>query len=172
MAQVRKNAVQFKGNPVDLEGHELKVGDKVPADFGLVRNDMSPLTGTEMARAPRIVLTVPSLDTPVCDMETRRFNEEAAKLPGVKVYAVSMDLPFAQARWCGGAGIKNVVTVSDYKDRAFGRATGTWVPSMGLLARAVFVIDRNDVVQHVEYVHEMTTEPNYAKALEVAKRIA
>ncbi|MBI5544693.1 MAG: thiol peroxidase [Deltaproteobacteria bacterium] len=171
MATLRKNAVTFKGNPLDLEGPELKVGEKAPADFALVQNDMSPLAGPAMAKKPRIVVTVPSLDTPVCDLETRRFNTEATKVPGVTVYTVSMDLPFAQARWCGAAGINNVKTASDHKDRSFGRAYGAWLPALGLLARAVFVIDRDDVVRHVEYVSEVTHEPNYDKAIEAAKKL-
>jgi len=169
MATDRKTAVTFKGNGVDLEGPALKVGDKVSADFTLVANDMSPVAGKDLAGQARIIATVPSLDTPVCDMETRRFNEEAAKLPHVKVVTVSMDLPFAQARWCGNAGIDKVKTLSDYRDRSFGRAYGVWSPAMGLLARAVFVVDANAQVRHVEYVSEMTKEPDYAKALEVAR---
>jgi thiol peroxidase len=171
MATIRKAAVTFKGNPVDLEGPFLKAGDKAPADFALAKNDMSPLTGSDIAKKPRIVVTVPSLDTPVCDLETRRFNTEAAKVPGVTIYTVSMDLPFAQARWCGGAGIDKVLTASDFKDRNFGRAYGVWSPAMGLLARAVFVIDKNDTLQYVEYVSEMTREPDYNKAIEAAKKL-
>lgn len=171
MAQIRKNAVKFKGNPLDLEGPELKVGDKAPTDFSLAKNDLSAVTGGQLAKTPRIVIAVPSLDTGVCDMETRRFNEEATKIPNVKLYTVSVDLPFAQSRWCGAAGIRNLETLSDYKDRSFGRAWGTWIPSLGLLARAVFVVDKNDVIQHVEYVPEIATEPNYAKAIEAAKSL-
>ncbi|MGC4122602.1 MAG: thiol peroxidase [Myxococcales bacterium] len=171
MTTTRKNAVTFLGNGVDLEGPALKVGDKVSADFVLVANDMAPVTGKDLAGQNRIIATVPSLDTPVCDMETRRFNQEAAKLGNVKVVTVSMDLPFAQARWCGNAGIDKVKTLSDYKDRNFGRAYGVWSPGMGLLARAVFVVDKNDKVTHVEYVAEMTKEPDYAKVIEAAKKL-
>ena len=171
MATVRKSAVTFKGNPVDLEGPALGVGDRAPADFCLTANDMSPVAGKDMAGKARIVSAVTSLDTRVCDVETRRFNEEAAKVPGVKIYTVSMDLPFAQARWCGAAGIDKVQTVSDFKDRSFGRAWGVWSPAMGLLARAVFVVDKDDKIRHVEYVAEMTKEPDYSKALEAAKKL-
>ena len=132
---------------------------------------MGAVSGGELAKTARIIATVPSLDTPVCDLETRRFNEEAAKLPGVKVLTVSMDLPFAQARWCGAAGIDKVQTLSDYKDRNFGRAYGVWSPGMGLLARAVFVVDKTDTVRYVEYVPEMTNQPDYAKAIEAAKKL-
>lgn len=171
MAQVRKAAVKFKGNPMDLEGPEIKVGDKAPTDFSVAKNDLSPLTGADLAKQKRIIVTVPSLDTPVCDLETRRFNTEAANIPGVKIVTVSMDLPFAQARWCGGAGITALTTASDYKDRTFGRAWGVTLPALGLLTRAVFVIDGNDVVRHVEYVAEVTAEPDYAKAIEAAKKL-
>lgn len=171
MATIRKNAVTFKGNGVDLEGPALKVGDKAPSDFSLVANDLAPVLGKDLAGTARIVATVPSLDTPVCDMETRRFNEEAAKLPQVKVVTVSMDLPFAQARWCGAAGIDRVRTLSDHKERNFGRAYGVWAPGMGLLARAVFVIGKDDTVRHVEYVAEMTQQPDYSKAIEAAKKL-
>jgi thiol peroxidase len=171
MVTTRKNAVKFKGNPVDLEGPELKVGDKAPVDFALAQNDMSPLTGTQMAGSARIVAAVPSLDTGTCDLETRRFNEEAARLPGVKVYTVSMDLPFAQKRWCGAAGIERVVTLSDFKDRTFGRAWGAWIPSMGLLTRAVFVVDKDDTIRHVEYVSEIGEQPDYGKAIDAAKKL-
>jgi len=171
MAQTRKNAVKSKGNPIDLEGPELKVGDKAPFDFSLSRNDLSALAGTELSRQPRIVVTVPSLDTSVCDLQTRRFNEEAAKIPGVKIYTVSMDLPFAQKRWCGAAGIERVITLSDFKDRTFGRTWGVWAPALGLLARAVFVVDKDDTVRHVEYVSDMSQQPDYEKAIEAAKKL-
>ena len=168
MAELRKNAFIFKG-PVDLEGPQLKAGDRAPNDFTLTANDLSPVPASQLAGKPRIVITVPSLDTSVCDLETRRFNEEAAKLSGLSVWAVSMDLPFAQKRWCGAAGIKNVRTVSDYKSRSFGPAFGVWIPAVGLLSRAVFVIDGKDTVRHVEYVKEVGLEPDYKAALDAAK---
>jgi thiol peroxidase len=168
---IRKNAILWKGNPVDLEGPQLKVGDKAPAEFTVVANDMSAVKGADVAGKPRIVATVPSLDTPVCDIETRRFNVEAAKIPGVKILTVSMDLPFAQKRWCGAAGIEKVQTLSDYKDRSFGPAWGVLAPSKGLLCRAVFVVGADDVIKHVEYVKDSTTEPDYNAALEAARKM-
>lgn len=171
MTQLRAGALLWKGNPVDVAGPELKPGDPAPAGFTLTATDLSPVTAADLAGRPRIVLTVPSLDTPVCEAETRRFNAEAAKLPDVKVYVVSMDLPFAQKRWRGAAGVDRVRTLSDHRERSFGPAFGTLVPAFQLLARAVFVIDGNDVVRHVEYVKDATWEPDYDAALAAARAI-
>ncbi len=151
--------ITFQGNPLTLSGTPLQVGDTWPA-FSAAQNDLSPFAGQEGAGI-QVYLAVPSLDTPVCDLEVREFNKKAAELPGVSIYAVSMDLPFAQARWCGGAGISAVKTLSDYKDRSFGQATGTLIVELGLLARAVFVVDASQTVTYVEYVPEMTDAPNY-----------
>lgn len=167
--ETRKGAVQWKGNPTDLLGPELKVGDKAPTDWTLVGNDMAAVASKDLSGQKRIVLTVPSLDTAVCDTETRRFNQEATGIPGVKVLVVSADLPFAQKRWCGAAGVTNVVTLSDFRERSFGPAWGTFAPAKGLHARAVFVIGADDVIKHVEYVAETTTEPDYAAAILAAK---
>jgi thioredoxin-dependent peroxiredoxin len=164
--------VLWKGNPTDTTGPELKAGDKAPDAFSVAGNDLSAVKGSDWAGKTRIVLTSPSLDTPVCDIEGRRFNDEAAKLPGVHIHFVTMDLPFAQKRWCGAAGIERVKTFSDWRERSFGPAYGVLSPAKQLLIRAVFVIDKNDVIKHVEYVKEVATEPNYAAALEAAKSIA
>jgi thiol peroxidase len=161
--------VLWRGNETETQGPELKVGDKAPSDFVGVATDLSAVKGADLAGKPRIILTSPSLDTPVCDTEGRRFNQEAAKLPGVGIYFVTVDLPFAQKRWCGAAGIEQVKTLSDWKDRSVGQAYGTWAPGKGLHVRAVFVIDKNDTIRHVEYVKEVTTEPNYDAALEAAR---
>jgi thiol peroxidase len=171
MAEVRKGAILWKNNPTDLAGGELKVGDRAPTEFTVTANDMAAVKGSDWAGKARIVCAVPSLDTPVCDTETRRFNEEAAQIPGIEIFTVSMDLPFAQKRWCGAAGIQRVKTFSDYKDRTFGSAFGVYAPAKGLLARAVFVIDKTDVVRHVEYVKEVASEPNYGAALEAARAL-
>ncbi|MCK6537673.1 MAG: thiol peroxidase [Polyangiaceae bacterium] len=171
MPETRKGAINWKGNPVDLIGPGLKAGDKAPTDWTAVGNDMSAVSAKDLAGQKRIVLTVPSLDTAVCDTETRRFNQEATSVPGVKIWVISADLPFAQKRWCGAAGVSNVVTLSDYKDRAFGPAWGTFAPAKGLHARAVFVIGADDVIRHVEYVADATTEPDYAAALQAAKAL-
>jgi len=159
--------VTFQGNPLTLEGTQVKVGDTAP-DFTVVNNDLNPLKLSD-TKGKRVFLTVPSLDTPVCDTEVRRFNQEAANLGDVTIYTISMDLPFAQARWCGGAGIDKVVTASDYKDREFGKNYGVYINELGLLSRAVFVVDENNKVTYVEYLNEITDEPNYDNALAALK---
>lgn len=159
--------VKFAGSPVTLVGKTLVVGDKFN-DFTTTTNDLGEFTLKD-TKGVRVFLTVPSIDTPVCDMEVKRFNKEIEKLDGVTCYTVSMDLPFAQARWCGSEGINSVKTLSDYKDRSFGEATGTYVKELGLLARTSFVVDSTGTVTFVEYLDEMTNEPSYDKILEAAK---
>ena len=159
--------VTFQGNPLTLEGTQVKVGDTAP-DFTVVDNDLNPFKLSD-TKGKRVFLTVPSLDTPVCDTEVRRFNQEAAKLGDVTIYTISMDLPFAQGRWCGVAGIDKVKTVSDYKDREFGKNYGVYIKELGLLSRAVFVIDENNKIVYVEYLNEVTEEPDYDKALDALK---
>ncbi|HZS06795.1 MAG TPA: thiol peroxidase [Blastocatellia bacterium] len=164
-------AVTFKGNPVKLEGNEVKVGQTAP-DFKTQKNDMSDYTLGSASGKTRILLSVPSLDTPVCDMETRRFNEEAAKIPGVEIVCVSMDLPFAQKRWCGAAGADKVITTSDHRDASFGKNYGVLVsggPLDRMHARAVFVVGPDDKVKYAEYVKDITEQPNYEAVLEAAK---
>ena len=168
--EVRKAAVKW-GVDTDLVGPEIKVGHKAP-DFTVTGVDMKPVTLKDTSGKVRIFSALPSLDTPVCDTETRRFNTEAASIPGVEIWTVSMDLPFAQKRWCGAAGIDKVKTVSDYKKASFGEAWGVLEPGRHLLARAVFVVDKDDVVRHVEYVSSVGNEPDYAAAIEVAKRLS
>ncbi len=168
--ELRKGAVQWGGNETDLAGPEIRVGQKAP-DFIVTGNDMKPVRLADTSGRVRIFSAVPSLDTGVCDTETRRFNGEAAALPGVEIWTVSMDLPFAQKRWCGAAGIDKVKTVSDHKDASFGRAWGVLEPGRRLLARAVFVVDRDDVVRHVEYVANVGSEPDYAAALRAARAL-
>ena len=159
--------VTFQGNPLTLEGTQVKVGDTAP-DFTVVNNDLNPLKLSD-TKGKRVFLTVPSLDTPVCDTEVRRFNQEASKLGDVTIYTISMDLPFAQARWCGGANIDKVITASDYKDREFGKNYGVYINELCLLSRAVFVVDENNKITYIEYLNEITDEPNYDKALEALK---
>jgi thiol peroxidase len=160
--------VTFKGNPVTLVGNEVKVGDTAP-DFKVLANDLSEVTLADTKGYVRLISVVPSIDTGVCDAQTRRFNEEAAKLENVKVLTISVDLPFAQKRWCGANGIENVQTLSDHRDVSFGQAYGVLIKELRLLARAVFVIDSNDKVTYVEYVPEVTNHPNYEAAIEAAK---
>lgn len=162
--------ITFKGNPVTILGNEVKVGDQAP-DFKVLANDLSEVTLADTKGQVRLISVVPSLDTGVCDAQTRRFNEEAANLGNVKVLTVSVDLPFAQKRWCGAAGVENVQTLSDHRDLSFGESYGVIIKELRLLARAVFVIDSNDKVTYVEYVSEATNHPNYEAALEAAKAV-
>ncbi|GKZ02448.1 putative thiol peroxidase [Paraclostridium bifermentans] len=159
--------VTFSGAPLTLEGNQVKVGDVAP-DFTVVGNDLSPIKFSE-TKGKRILVAVPSIDTAVCDIEVRKFNQEAAKLNDVKVFTISMDLPFAQARWCGNAGIENVVTASDYKDREFSKSYGLYIKELGLVSRAVIVVDEDNKVVYTEYLEEITNEPNYEKAIEAVK---
>lgn len=161
-------SITFKGNPVTLIGNELKVGDKAP-DFTVLANDLSSVSLSDSNGKVRLISVVPSLDTGLCDQQTRRFNEEAAKLGNVEVLTISVDLPFAQKRWCGAAGIENVQTLSDHRDLSFGEAYGVLIQELRLLARAVFVIDSKNEVAYVEYVPEVTTLPNYEAAIQAAK---
>lgn len=160
--------ITFKGKPVTLLGNEVKVGDKAP-NFSVLANDLSEVTLDSSKGLVRLISVVPSLDTGVCDAQTRRFNEEASKLGNVKILTVSVDLPFAQKRWCGANGIENVQTLSDHRDLSFGEAYGVEIQELRLLARAIFVVDSNDTVTYVEYVSEATNHPNYEAALEAAK---
>ena len=155
--------VTFGGNPVTVNGNEVKVGDQAPS-FKVLANDLSEKTFDDF-KGVRLICAVPSLDTGVCDSETRRFNEEAGDISGVTVLTISADLPFAQARWCGASGLKNVVTLSDHRDLSFGKAYGVVIEELRLLSRAVFVVDSNDKVTYVEYVGEVTNHPNYEAAL-------
>lgn len=161
-------SITFKGKPVTLLGQEVKVGDTAP-DFTVLANDLSPVTLADSKGKVRLISVVPSIDTGVCDAQTRRFNEEAAKLDNVQILTVSVDLPFAQKRWCASAGIDKVQTVSDHRDLSFGEAYGVAIQELRLLARAVFVVDSNDKVTYVEYVSEATDHPNYEAAVEAAK---
>ncbi|AVQ39488.1 thiol peroxidase [Clostridium botulinum] len=159
--------IKFMGNPITLEGNELKVGDMAP-DFTAIDNNMKPVSLKD-TKGVRILSVVPSLDTEVCDLETRTFNSKAIEIPNVTIYTISMDLPFAQARWCGAHGVDKVITLSDFKDRLVGKNYGTYIKELGLLTRAVFVIDSNNRITFVEYVPEVTSQPNFDKVLESAK---
>ena len=163
--------VNFKGNPVCLEGVVPVVGHPAPP-FILTATNMVPVTLQNFAGKVLVLVTVPSLDTPVCDMEVRRFNTEAAALgSNVCIAAVSCDLPFAQARWCGAAGIQSVVTLSDYRDGNFGRSYGVRISELALEARAIFVIDASGVLRYTQVVPEVTQEPDYAAALEAIRAL-
>lgn len=169
MSQERSGGTTFKGAPLTLVGPALAVGDSAP-DFAVTANDLSEFTLSDSGGKVRIIGVVPSLDTPVCDQQTRRFNEEASGLgDGVAILTISADLPFAQARFCGAAGIDRVQTLSDHRDVSFGTAYGVLIKELRLLSRAIFVVDREGVIRHAEYVPEMTDHPAYDAALDAAK---
>lgn len=158
----------FKNQPVTLMGNEVKVGDKAP-DFTVLANDLSEQHLHDF-EGVRLISVVPSLDTGVCDAQTRKFNEEAAGLDNVTVITISNDLPFAQARWCGSAGLDDAVTLSDHRDLSFGKAYGVAIEELRLLTRAVFVVDATDTVTYVEYVPESTNHPDYTAAIAAVKK--
>lgn len=167
-----KRTVTMQGRPMVLAGNEIKAGDKAP-DFKVLDNDMMPMKflRSHLGKVS-VILSVPSLDTPICDLETRRFNKEAQSLsPDINILAISMDLPFAQKRWCGTAGVANVKTYSDYQRGAFGRAYGVLMKDLRLLARAIFIMDREGEVKYAQLVKEVTNEPNYDEALSEIKKL-
>lgn len=164
----RKNGTTLKGNSFTLVGPEIQVGQKAP-DFSVLAGDLSAVTLASSKGKTRLITAVPSLDTPVCDAETRRFNEEAAKFSGVETLVISVDLPFAQGRFCQTAGIKNVKTLSDHRDVSFGKAYGCLIKELRLLSRAVFIIGPDDTIRYVEYVKDVASHPNYDAALNALK---
>ena len=168
----RTGLMTFAGNPLTLTGKEVKVGKKAP-DFTVLNKELKEVKLTDFAGKTKIISVYPSLDTPVCDIQARRFNQEAQSLSkAITVLNISMDLPFALARFCTSAGINNVETLSDHRDASFGKAYGVLVKELRLLARAIFVVDASDVVRYMEIVPEMTNQPDYDKALEEAKKAA
>lgn len=171
MAQERTGVATFKGNPLTLIGPELQVGDTAP-DFTVSKNLLEDVSLKDYAGKIKLISVVPSLDTGVCDAQTRRFNEAAAGLgENVVILTVSADLPFAQARWCGAAGVDQVITLSDYKSRSFGQAYGVLIKEFQLDMRSIFVVDQNDKITYVEYLGEMTEHPNYEAAIEAVKSL-
>jgi len=169
--QERSGVVTMGGNPVTLTGTEVKIGDSAP-DVEVLGNDLSPVKLSSYKGKVCVISVVPSLDTPVCDMQTRKFNEAAGNLgENVAMLTISMDLPFAQARWCGAAGVDKVVTLSDHRDAAFGEAYGLLIKELRLLARAIFVVDPGGNVRYFQLVKEIGEEPNYDDALEAVKKL-
>lgn len=166
----KRNVTTFFGNAITLLGNEVKVGDKAPA-FTCLKGDLSPYTLEDSKGTVRLISVVPSVDTGVCELQTKRFNQEAAALGDVTVITVSCDLPFAQARFCGAEGIDKAVVVSDHKDTDFGLNYGFLIEEFRLLNRGIVVIDKDDVVRYVEYVSENTNHPDYDKAIEAAKAL-
>lgn len=167
--------VTLRGNPLNLGGSEVKPGQTAP-DFSVVDNSLKTVRLGDAKGKVVILSSVPSLDTPVCDTETRKFNQEAASLgDGVEVWTISMDLPFAQKRWCGTAGVTTLKTLSDFRERSFGQNYGVAItsgPLAGVTARAVFVVGKDGKLKHVEYVPEIASEPNYEAALNAARAAA
>ena len=169
--QERKEEITFQGNPLTLLGPAINVGDSAP-DVALLGNDLSPVQLSAYKGKVCVISVVPSLDTPVCDMQTRKFNEEAGNLgENVAILTLSMDLPFAQARWCGAAGVDKVATLSDHRDAAFGEAFGLLIKELRLLARAVLVVDQEGIIQYNQLVKEVTEEPDYSAVLEAVKKL-
>ena len=165
-------AITMKGNPLTLIGRLPEVGQSAP-DFEVLDNNLTPVKLSSFKGKICIIASVPSLDTPICDIETRRFNTEAANLSAdVVILTISMDLPFAQKRWCGAAGIDKVITLSDHRNAEFGAAFGTIIKELRLLARAVFVVDKNGIVKLVQLVKEVAQEPDYAAVLTAVKQLA
>lgn len=158
----------MRGNPKTLIGPELKPGDAAP-DFTLVDGGLNTVTLKDTGHQVRIISVIPSLDTPVCDAQTKRFNEEAATLPGVDIITVSMDLPFAQKRWCGAFGVDKVKMLSDHKEASFGQNYGTLIKDLRIESRAIFVLNPENKILHAEYVKEVADHPNYEAALAAAK---
>jgi thiol peroxidase len=168
----RENAIAMKGNPLTLVGDEIKVGQQAP-DFTVVANDLTQNNFSNWRGKNIVISAVPSLDTPVCDKETRRFNEEAAKFADdVVVLTISMDLPFAQKRWCGAAHVEHVITLSDYQQADFGTKYGLLIKGLRLLARAVIVVDKKGIIQYIQLVPEVTEEPDYEPVLQAVKKLS
>ncbi len=164
----RPGATTLKGNPLTLIGPELKPGDAAP-DFDAVNENLQPINLAATGNGVRIFSVVPSLDTPVCDAQTKRFNEEAGKRADMQIYTVSMDLPFAQKRWCGAFGVDNVKMISDHKNGSFGEHYGTLIKELRIESRAIFVVGPDNRIRYVEYVKEVGDFPNYAAALQAAR---
>ena len=169
--QERQQVVTFKGTPLTLIGPEMKVGAKSP-EFHVLGRDLSPVTLSTFKDKTLLISVTPSVDTPVCDAQVRRFSQEASKLPGVEILNVSMDLPFALTRWCGAAGVDNVRATSDHRDASFGRAYGTLIKELRLLTRAIFLVDGTGTIRYVEYVPEMSAHPNYDAAFQAVRQVA
>ena len=168
----RQGVITIHGNPLTLVGDDIKVGAPAP-DVELLDNDLNPVKLSAFRGKVLVIASVPSLDTPVCDMETRRFNDEAANLgAGIELVTISMDLPFAQKRWCGAAGVKNLQTLSDHRQADFGMAYGVLIKELRLLARAVFIVDQQGTVQYLQLVKEVTNEPNYEEVLQALNTLA
>ncbi len=168
----RTGIITMKGNSLTLVGNEVKVGQKAP-EFMAIDNGLAPVAFSSFSGKTCVLSSVPSLDTPVCAMETKKFNEEAGRLgPDIAILTVSMDLPFAQKRWCGAEGVTNLKTLSDHRDASFGTSYGVLIKELRLLARAVFLVDRNGVLRYVQLVREVTNEPDYEAVWKELKKVS
>jgi thioredoxin-dependent peroxiredoxin len=167
----RKDATTLMGNPMTLLGPELKAGDQAP-NFGAVDSALKAIDLAGTGNGVRIFSVVPSLDTPVCDIQTKRFNDESGKLEGIEIYSISMDLPFAQKRWCGAFGVDHVKMISDHRDGSFGQAYGTLIKDLRIMSRAIFVVGADNTIRYAEYVKEVSEHPNYDAALASARSAA
>jgi thioredoxin-dependent peroxiredoxin len=167
---VAVRTVIFKGKPAVLRGPELRIGDKAP-EFKLEYIDFNEVTLSQSHGRVRLISVVVSLDTPVCDLQTQRFEDEAGKFSDVVIYTISMDLPFAQSRYCGAHSIKNLKTLSDHREASFGRAYGVLMEESRLLSRAIFIVDGDDVIRYVEYVPEAGSHPDYDRAISALKKV-
>ncbi len=168
----RKGIISFKGNPLTLFGNKVSEGDKAP-DFVVLDNNLNLTSLNNFDNKIKVISVTPSLDTPVCDLQARRFNAEAAKLSDdIVVLNISMDLPFALSRFCSNAGIDKVKTFSDHRDASFGNAYGVMIKELRLLARSVFIIDKNNIIRYIQIVPEVTSEPDYDKALEALQKLS
>lgn len=171
MTTERPGAVTFQGQPLTVLGDPVRVGDKAP-EFTVLANDLTERHLRDYAGKVKLISVVPSLDTGICDAQTRRWNEEAARFgDNVVVLTISADLPFAQARWCGAAGVERVITLSDHRDMSFGTAYGTYIKELRLEQRAVFIVDENDVVRYAQYVPEIVQHPDYEGALAALREV-
>jgi thiol peroxidase len=165
----RPGATTLGGNPMTLIGPELKAGDTAP-DFSVVDDSLKDVNLAGTGNGTRIFSVVPSLDTPVCDAQTKRFNEESARLPGVQIFTVSMDLPFAQKRFCNSFALDNIRMLSDHRTGSFGEAYGTLIKGLRIHSRAIFVVGPDNKIRYVEYVPEVGSHPNYEAVLAAATR--
>src|ERR1700733_4841691 len=166
----RTGATTLRGNPYTVLGPELKAGDAAP-DFQSIDSSLKQVDLASTGKGVRIFSVIPSLDTPVCDAQTKRFEEEAGKLPNLSIYTFSMDLPFAQKRWCGAYGVDHVKMISDHRTGSFGENYGTLIKELHIHSRAIFVVDKDDTLKYVEYVKEVGTHPDYESALAAAKSL-
>jgi thiol peroxidase len=166
----RTGIITMKGNPLTLLGNEVNVGERAP-DFIALDPNLTPIKFSSYQNKICVISSVPSLDTPVCDMETRKFNEEASKLGDkIQILTISMDLPFAQKRWCGAAGVSKIQTLSDHRDAQFGLAYGVLIKELRLLARAVFLVDQKGILRYIQLVKDITNEPNYEEIWSALKK--